>query len=95
MALTSADGKVEVGVAILPGGRAYVVPAGLRALPASRTYQLWSIVGGRPVSAGLLGATPAVASFVVPAGTQELAITDEPAGGSRQPTSSPVASASV
>ena len=95
VALTSLNGTVMAAAAILPDGQAYVLPEGLAALPGSRTYQLWSIVDGRPVSAGLMGAVPGVSPFRVSPGAGELAITDEPAGGSRQPTTNPVASATI
>jgi anti-sigma factor RsiW len=95
LALTTWGGRIEAGAAVLPDGTGYVIPAGLAALPTSRTYQLWTILGGRPVSAGLLGSAPGVTTFRMPAGTTVLAITDEPAGGSRAPTGALIASGSV
>jgi anti-sigma factor RsiW len=93
--LTAWNGTVMAAAAVLPDGHAYVLPEGLAPLPGSRTYQLWSIVGGHPVSAGLLGTDPTVLAFRLAPGTAVLAITDEPAGGSRQPTTAPLASATV
>lgn len=95
VALVSNSGGVLADAVVLPDGSAYVLPAGLRALAPSRTYQMWSITGGRPVSAGLLGPDPQVHAFRVARGAKVIAITDEPAGGSPQPTSAPVASASI
>lgn len=93
--LTAFDGRPVASVAVLPDGRGYVIPVALPVLSDTRTYQLWSIVAGRPVSGGLLGSTPGVFSFHMPPHTSVLAITNEPAGGSRTPTSSPVATGAV
>jgi anti-sigma-K factor RskA len=62
--------------------------------PAGRTYQLWAIASGRPVSLGLFNTTPdgsLRAALDVPAGLvfQVTAVTEEPAGGSPQPTQQP------
>lgn len=92
VALTSRSGRTEAVAAVLPDGTGFLVAAGLPSLPASRTYELWSIVDGQPVADGLLGAVPGVTHFPAPARTSALAITDEPAGGSRRPTGTPVAS---
>ncbi|HET6811906.1 MAG TPA: anti-sigma factor [Acidimicrobiales bacterium] len=95
VALTASNGAAVAEAAVLPDGTAYVIPAGLGALSSSRTYQLWSIVAGRSVSAGLLGADPRVTAFRVAPGATALALTDEPAGGSPQPTSAPVGSGAI
>jgi anti-sigma-K factor RskA len=63
--------------------------------PAGRTYQLWGIAEGQaPVSLGTFssaGEGREVVRFPVPAGLQLAigAVTEEPAGGSPQPTSAP------
>ena len=68
---------------------------------AGRTYQLWGIApGSAPVSLGTFdtdAAGRARAVLQVPAGTaMELAaITDEPTGGSPQPTTTPFLSGSL
>ena len=60
-----------------------------------RTYQLWGIETGRaPVSLGTFNSDPsgrALATLSVPAGLRVAitAVTDEPAGGSPQPTTTP------
>ncbi|HZT66242.1 MAG TPA: anti-sigma factor [Acidimicrobiales bacterium] len=95
VALTSWNGTVMAAAAVLPGGQAYLASEGLASLPGSRTYQLWAIVDGHPVSAGLMGADPGLLVFRVTPGAAVLAITDEPAGGSPRPTSAPVASATI
>ena len=71
-----------------------VVTSGLPALPPGQVYQLWLIGTTKTTSAGLLppaqaGQTPPVlASGVVKGDT--LGLTVEPAGGSAQPTTTPI-----
>ena len=63
--------------------------------PAGRTYQLWAIEKGRaPVSVGTFNSAPSgrtVITLQMPAGVQPevSAVTEEPAGGSPQPTQQP------
>jgi len=63
--------------------------------PAGRTYQLWAIAKGRaPVSVGTFNSSPsgrAMITLQMPAGVQPevSAVTEEPAGGSPQPTQQP------
>jgi anti-sigma-K factor RskA len=77
--------------------RIYVVAHGLPRLPAGKVYQMWTLAKGAtkvapsvtfvPDSAGdALVAVPAD-----PATTAEAAISVEPAGGSQQPTTKPIA----
>lgn len=74
---------------------AVVTAADIPSLPGSRVYQLWVITAsGTARSAGLLTITssgsgaPLLASGVLPG--DRLGITVEPAGGSAQPTTTPV-----
>ena len=76
---------------MLPDGHAYLTSTTLPRLDESETYQLWALTGSGPVSRGVLGRTPDVASFRVPRDTSALAITAEPDGGSRSPHGLPVA----
>jgi anti-sigma-K factor RskA len=56
-------------------------------LAAARAYQLWSLDGPTPVSLGVLGTgTGQEVRVSLPAGTTQVAISDEPAAGSPQPT---------
>ena len=56
-------------------------------LPDERTYQLWSLDGAQPVSLGVLGAgDDRDVRVSIPRTTVAVAISDEPAGGSPQPT---------
>ena len=87
------DGGGSGFAAIAPDGSAYLVMVGLPLASADQTYQAWYIVGGQPTSAGLLtvdedGLAVLVASDAV-SGTEVIAITREPKGGSAQPTSAP------
>jgi anti-sigma-K factor RskA len=80
---------------VLAGNRAVLAGAGLPALPADRTYQLWIIRGKQITSAGLGPAGSAGAgrwSRLVD-GVQQgdvVAVSVEPSGGSGQPTTTPV-----
>ncbi|MBI4522172.1 MAG: anti-sigma factor [Gemmatimonadetes bacterium] len=75
--------------------RVVVVAFNLPPAPPGRTYQLWGIpTGGTPLSLGIFNTSPdgrTSVAFAVPAGAQMdvSAITDEPAGGSSQPTTTP------
>ena len=72
-----------------------ITTAGLPALPASRVYELWLMGPGGTRPAGLLPAAqaghtdPVLASGLVPG--DRMGITIEPAGGTAQPTTRPVA----
>jgi anti-sigma-K factor RskA len=63
--------------------------------PPGRTYQLWAIEKGRaPVSVGIFNTSPtgrAVVTLAMPTSVhpQVSAVTEEPAGGSPQPTQQP------
>ena len=61
---------------------------------AGRTYQLWAIAQGKPVSLGIFNTAPdgrLTAAMVVPPDLkfEVTAVTEEPAGGSPQPTQQP------
>jgi anti-sigma-K factor RskA len=67
-------------------------------LSSTKTYQLWGIINGKPISIALMGnSNPTDISFTVAdsKGLSELAVTIEPAGGSVAPTSPIVASGTV
>jgi len=62
--------------------------------PAGRTYQLWAITKGKPVSLGIFNTAPdgslrAVMNVPPDLAFQVTAVTEEPAGGSAQPTQQP------
>ncbi len=77
---------------------ALLTTANLPALPANQTYQLWFIgEDGQPVSAGIFRIDESgIGSLIVnlpdaPQAFQVIAISQEPAGGSEQPTTNPLA----
>jgi anti-sigma-K factor RskA len=82
---------------VVPNGQGYLVKSKLPALSSGHTYQLWGQIGGRSISLGLLGQSPAQATFTS-AGSRmpsALAITIEPAGGSVRPTGPMLATGTV
>lgn len=79
--LRSGDGVVLARAVMTPDGTGFVWSDGLPAVPGDRTYQLWAVVGGEKISAGVLGADPDLVPFRVAGEVAALAITEEPAGG--------------
>jgi anti-sigma-K factor RskA len=62
--------------------------------PTGRTYQLWAIAKGKPVSLGIFNTAPdgslrTVMNVPSDLAFQVTAVTEEPAGGSPQPTQQP------
>ena len=108
--LSAPDARIVSGRTALGGHTTMVVSAsldkmvftaaGLPALAHARVYQLWLLTpAGGAIPNGLLptasaGATAPVISSGPPRGDQ-VAVTVEPAGGSRQPTSKPIVVLSV
>jgi anti-sigma-K factor RskA len=82
-----------VGVGDTPATAALVVTRDLHNLPTGRTYQLWLLGGPAPRSAGLVAGGGASVIVETSAADTGVAITDEPDGGSPQPTTTPLASA--
>lgn len=75
------------------GGAGYLVLVDLPAAPGGRTYQAWYIANGTPTSAGLLsvdGQGFALLKLSALTGTEVIALTVEPAGGSDLPTGQPI-----
>jgi len=95
-ATSAADGGGSVTVILSRSlHEAVVTTADMRPLPSSEVYQLWLMGPGGTRSAGLIsglptsGAAPLLASGI--ATGDRFGITVEPAGGTSQPTTSPVA----
>jgi anti-sigma-K factor RskA len=63
-------------------------------LGAAKVYQLWTIADGAPHSAGLLTDVDAGKAMTLPGPGTQVAITVEPAGGSKLPTSDPIVAVS-
>jgi anti-sigma-K factor RskA len=82
---------------MVPDGRGFLVKSDLPTLSSGNIYQLWGIVGGQPISLGVLGGAPQEAAFTMAGSVQptRLSVTAEPAGGSVEPTGSVVASGTV
>lgn len=83
------------GYAVFPPADAgYIVLTGLPSVADDQTWQAWTLAGGQPASAGLMSVGSdglAVLEGVerIP-GTEVVALTVEPAGGSDGPTTTPV-----
>jgi anti-sigma-K factor RskA len=94
--LDNAKQKQVAQFVLVRNGRGYLVSSELPVLAKKHTYQLWGIVGGQPISLGLLGRSPYLATFTM-AGTTpaKLSITVEPAGGSVVPDNPIVATGTV
>jgi anti-sigma-K factor RskA len=79
-------------VAISPSlGQVAVDTDGLRPLTSRRVYQMWTVHAGTMTSAGVVENVKAGKVMAMPSRGTTVAITVEPAGGSDQPTSPPIA----
>jgi anti-sigma-K factor RskA len=92
--LVDADGKVLARAVVLRDGTAYL-DSSLPELPAGRTYQLWGLGAGAPVSLGVMGRDPNVVAFHVADAPQKLAVTNERARGVVAPTQEPAAAGTL
>ncbi len=79
--LRSGNGVVLAHAVMTSDGTGFVWADGLPPVAADRTYQLWAVVGGEKISAGVLGADPDLVPFRASGEVAALAITEEPAGG--------------
>lgn len=77
-------------------GHAVIFASGLKAITAERTYQLWMIRDGKPVSVALFRPDSTGSQLLndipMPSSTTGIAafaVTEEPAAGSAQPTMTP------
>ncbi len=100
--LAPASGKQGDVIYSQSCAQATVTPAGLAALPAGKVYQLWAIKGtdaAHARSLGLLsnnaggGLKPTMVQ--IQSGESLVAVSVEPAGGSKEPTTTPVWAASL
>ncbi|HUY43816.1 MAG TPA: anti-sigma factor [Acidimicrobiales bacterium] len=90
--LTSPMSRNVAQFVMLPSGQGYLLKSSLPRLASAKTYQLWGIVKGQPVSLGVMGRDPHQVSFTMagPVQPSVLAVTVEPVGGSPTPSTSPV-----
>ena len=92
VATLSTDAGQPAARVVVEGTTGYVLVDDLPALPEGEEYQLWKLGGDVPVSLGVIGdGSNGVAAVGVPAGTSEMALSTEPAGGSPAPTGDIVA----
>jgi hypothetical protein len=89
--LQSDDHQLFVDAVVLRDGSGYLVANDLPTLSASRTYQLWAVIGGQRISLGVLGTRPSVVAFRVAAPTVALAVTNEVHGGVPSTQQNPLA----
>lgn len=89
------SGDVAATVVLGADGIGYLLGDTLPALPADLTYQLWAVVDGRVISAGVMGPRPAISPFSVDGEIQVLALTVEVAGGVVVSEQAPVAVATL
>ncbi|MEV7871956.1 anti-sigma factor [Streptomyces sp. NPDC088124] len=102
--LAAPDAKVATGgltngatgsvIVSRDGNRAAFVAVGMPKAPSGMVYELWYDDGGTMRAAGLLDPTTGSASVLMEGpvnGASGMGITLEPAGGSEQPTSTPLA----
>ncbi|MCU0326940.1 MAG: anti-sigma factor, partial [Spirosomaceae bacterium] len=68
----------------------YLFKPNLPTIPSEKEYQLWALVDGKPVSAGMIDMNKTAQSFTNIANVQAFAISLEPKGGSPQPTTTPI-----
>jgi anti-sigma-K factor RskA len=94
--LISADGSVAGDAVLTRDGHGYIEHLALRTLDGEHAYQLWGLTDtGEPVSLGVLGGHPTIASFSAKLTIAKLAITVERAQGAAAPTASPVVSGAL
>ena len=94
--LRSGDGQTFAQAVVRPDGEGYLVRHNLPPLADDRTYQVWALLGDRPVSVGVLGSDPGVAPFTMAVeGVSALAVTAENAGGAAAPTGAPLVSGAL
>ncbi|HEV2362311.1 MAG TPA: anti-sigma factor [Acidimicrobiales bacterium] len=92
VSLTSAvaGGTDEAQVIVGQDGSAYVVSSNMPGVASDKTYQVWALVKGKPVSIGVVGpSAPSSASiwtFKVQPGMTRIMVTVEPEGGTPAPT---------
>ena len=82
VSLGSQTSSANAIIVLMPDGTGYLTQHTLQPLPDDRTYQLWAIVDGKVISAGVLGPDPDVVPFRIDVdGFEGFAITEEVVGG--------------
>ncbi|HEV8063624.1 MAG TPA: anti-sigma factor [Acidimicrobiales bacterium] len=80
---------------VLDQGQAFLVPSKMPSIAPSETFQAWAVVGGKYVSLGVLGNRPGDVQLVLQPRMSEVAINEEPEGGTPQPTNPVILAAAV
>ena len=94
--VASLSGSIGSGrVVYVPDEGVGVLELDLSEPSAGRVYQAWGIVGGAPVSMGLVRAQGVFAFEMELERASAVAITEEPEGGSPKPSSDPLAVAQL
>lgn len=95
--LQTVDGHSGARALIGEDGDSVLLTTDLPALGAGQTYQLWGLPDGTEemVSLGVLGPEPGRDDFHVEGDISALAISQEPGGGSTEPTNDPLVTGSV
>jgi anti-sigma-K factor RskA len=84
--LVAANGTETAEIVLRPDGTGFLVKDRLTPLAPDRTYQLWMLVDGKPISAGVLGPDPGIVAFKAAGDPAGFAISNEVRGGAAQPT---------
>lgn len=91
VSLGAQNSNANAIIVLMPDGTGYLTQHTLQPLHADRTYQLWAIVDGKVISAGILGSNPDVVPFHIDiAGFEGFAITEEVIGGVEASENQPV-----
>lgn len=94
--LVAADGRPVGEIVLAADGTGFIRLEGLDDLPQDRTYQVWAMRDGTPVSVAVLGpGGRALAAFTYTGPADAFALTVEPAGGLPTPSGEPVAVAAA
>ncbi len=81
---------MHLRVHYLPSEKVAVFDLDLPQLGANQSYQAWQITGSGPVSLGVVAYRGTTAVQADLSGASALALSVEPAGGSRAPTTTPI-----
>ncbi len=87
------SGRVRL-IASESADSAYIIASSLPGLPDGKVYQVWVVKDDSPKSEGIFASSGSMVMQDLN-GADRVAITVEPAGGSKQPTTTPVATLAV
>lgn len=93
--LRSDDGRWSARVVVLHNRNGYLHAVAMPKTKPGHDLQLWSITPRGPVSAGVIRGSGAWHQFRAAGATTDIAVTEEPRGGSALPTSAPIVTGAV